>query len=200
MTTLAYVRVSTEEQADSRLGLDAQRSAVERACSDRGLASPVFHEDGGVSGGKAERPELGRLLSSVRRWDVVVVAKLDRLSRSVVDFGLLVERSRREGWSIVCLDPDLDLTTPNGELLAGLLVCVAQWERAIIRQRTREAMRLNPRYRCIPEDVADRIQAMRDEQMSYGAICRVLTEEGVPTPRGGLRWRPSSLQRLLART
>ena len=88
------------------------------------------------------RPVLGEVLSALRRGEVnaVVVAKLDRLSRSVVDAGRLLEEARRRGFNIVALDLGLDLSTPTGELVANVLAAVAQWERRMIGQRTSEAL------------------------------------------------------------
>ena len=74
--------------------------------------------------------------------DAVVVAKLDRLSRSVVDAGRLLEEARKRGFNIVALDLGLDLSTPTGELVANVLAAVAQWERRMIGQRTSEALQV----------------------------------------------------------
>jgi hypothetical protein len=71
-----------------------------------------------------------------------VVAKLDRLSRSVVDAGRLLEEARKGGFNIVALDLGLDLSTPTGELVANVLAAVAQWERRMIGVRTSEALQV----------------------------------------------------------
>lgn len=83
-------------------------------------------------------------LSTLRRGeaDAVVVAKLDRLSRSVVDAGRLLEEARQGGFNIVALDLGLDLSTPTGELVANVLAAVAQWERRMIGVRTSEALQV----------------------------------------------------------
>ena len=95
--------------------------------------------------------------------DALVVAKLDRLSRSLIDFAGLIERSRRRGWAIVVLDLGVDTTTPVGELVANVMAAVAQWERRAIGQRTREALAVRRaqgvrlgRPRAIPPDVRAR--------------------------------------------
>jgi DNA invertase Pin-like site-specific DNA recombinase len=69
-----------------------------------------------------------------------VVAKLDRLSRSIVHFGLLLEGASKKRFNVVALDLGLDLSTPQGELVANVIASVAQWERRIIGQRTKEAL------------------------------------------------------------
>jgi DNA invertase Pin-like site-specific DNA recombinase len=201
-----YVRVSSDEQADSRLGLEAQRATIAAACSHRSYELSGFYEDAAFKGGNMRRPALERLLSNVVKGEGIVVAKLDRLSRSVHDFAGLVKRSQREGWSPICLDPDLDLATPNGRLVANLIVSVAQWEAEIIGQRTSEALRAKVargervgREPVIVGGLADEIRVMRSDGLSMRAICADLDARGVPTPRGGERWRPSSLQGVLGR-
>lgn len=69
-----------------------------------------------------------------------MVYKLDRLSRSVIDAGHLLERAQREGWNVVALDFGLDLSTPNGKLVANVLTSVAEWEREMTALRTSEAL------------------------------------------------------------
>lgn len=201
-----YVRVSTDEQADSRLGLEAQRQAVSETCDRRGYTLTGFFEDAGVSGRSTRRPALQELLGVVQRGEGIVVAKLDRLSRSVHDFAGLVKVAQREGWAPIVLDPDLDLATPNGRLVANIIVSVAEWEADIIGQRTREALRAKAargeRIGAAPlitGGLADEIRALRADGLSLREICEGLQARGVPTPRGGLVWRPSSLQGVLAR-
>ena len=70
----------------------------------------------------------------------IVAAKLDRISRSVLDFASLLERAQREDWNIVLLDNGLDLSTPYGRLAVGILMQFAQFEREMISQRTRDAL------------------------------------------------------------
>jgi DNA invertase Pin-like site-specific DNA recombinase len=87
---------------------------------------------------------LPEVLAALRRGEAhaVVVAKFDRLSRSAVDAGRLLEEARNGGFNIVALDLGLDLSTPTGELVANVLAAVAQWERRMIGQRTSEALRV----------------------------------------------------------
>ncbi|MDP9443659.1 MAG: recombinase family protein [Actinomycetota bacterium] len=164
---LAYMRVSTAEQADSGAGLAAQRAAIERESAHRGWSDVQWFEDGGYSGGSLDRPEMGRLIAEIRGGDVLVTAKVDRLSRSLVDFALLVERSQRERWSIVTLDLGLDLSTPQGEFVASILAAFARMERRLIGQRTRDAMQAKKaagtrfgRSSRIPADVQEWVEAL----------------------------------------
>jgi DNA invertase Pin-like site-specific DNA recombinase len=90
----------------------------------------------------------------------IVTAKLDRLSRSVIDFAKLLAEARKRGFKIVALDLGLDLSTPQGELVANVIASVAQWERRIIGQRTAEGLAAKKaqgvklgRPRTLPESV-----------------------------------------------
>jgi len=91
----------------------------------------------------AKRPGLASALEQLDadQADTLVVSKLDRLSRSLLDFAALVERSRRNGWTLVALDLAVDTTTPSGEMLANVLAAFAQFERRLIGQRTKEGVR-----------------------------------------------------------
>src|SRR5438270_7418861 len=140
---IGYVRVSTDEQVESGAGLAAQRSAIAAECSRRGWKLAALLEDAGASGGSMRgRPGLHCALETIEagRADALVVAKLDRLSRSLLDFASLMDRSRRRGWSLVALDLGVDTTTPQGELMATVLASFAQFERRLIGVRTKEAL------------------------------------------------------------
>src|SRR5262245_24400317 len=138
---VGYLRVSTEEQGSAGAGLEAQRQAVEAECARRGWVLVRVEEDV-LSGKSMRRPGLQAALDLCRSGEVsgIVVAKLDRLSRSIVDFGHLLEEARRKSFNVVALDLGLDLSTPQGELVANVIASVAQWERRIIGQRTKEAL------------------------------------------------------------
>jgi DNA invertase Pin-like site-specific DNA recombinase len=100
---VAYLRVSSQEQADSGLGLAAQRSAVEGEAARRAWKIVAWHEDAGLSGKSLKRPALAAARADVEegRAAALVVAKLDRLSRSLLDFASLMESARAGGWGLV---------------------------------------------------------------------------------------------------
>src|SRR5678809_870361 len=141
MRVLAYVRVSTEEQADSRAGLEAQRGAIRRECERRGWQIVEVIEDAGYSAKDLKRPGVRAALEQLerKRADGLVVAKLDRLSRSMLDFTSVMAKAQKEGWALLALDCAVDTTTPAGEAMAHVLATFAQFERRLIGQRTREA-------------------------------------------------------------
>jgi len=131
---------------------------------------------------------------------VLVVAKLDRLSRSLVDFAGLMERASREGWALVSLDLGVDTSTPQGEMLANVMASFAQFERRLIAERTKAALaalkargvRLG-RPRVLPDAVVDRIAEMSATGLGLRVIARTLNDDGTPTANGGLCWHPSTV-------
>jgi DNA invertase Pin-like site-specific DNA recombinase len=139
---LAYVRVSSAEQAESRGGLEAQRATILAEAERRGWQLVDVIEDAGWSAKDLKRPGIQAALETLRRGqaDALVVAKLDRLSRSLLDFAGLMAVAQRQAWALVALDVDVDTSIPAGEAMASLLATFAQFERRLIGQRTREAM------------------------------------------------------------
>lgn len=205
MNAVGYVRVSTNEQGVSGAGLDAQRGAIDGWASYRHATLVSVEED--VASGKstAGRAGLERAIAMCETGeaDALVVAKLDRLSRSLKDFATVVERSRERGWSVVVLDLDIDLTTATGEMVAGVLAVLSQWERRIIGERTRAALAVKRsqgvklgRPRSLPEPVRRRIVLAHRRGDSWTGIAARLNAEGVPTARGG-SWHPSTVRKVV---
>lgn len=205
---VGYIRVSTEDQADSGAGLEAQRTAIQEQCQRRGWDLVTIHADTASARSLASRPGLARALADIDRGDAsaLVVAKLDRLSRSLLDFSALMERSRKKGWALVALDLGVDTTTPAGEMMANVLAVFAQFERRLIGQRTREALavkrlqgvRLGRRPVIMPATVT-MIRKARSRGQTLAAIAALLDRESVPTAHGGQRWHVSTVQSVLRR-
>lgn len=206
---VGYVRVSTGEQALSGAGLEAQRTAIRAACNQRGWTLSGEYDDAGLSGKTLDRPGLTAALEEVSagRAAGIVVAKLDRLSRSLLDFAGLMERSRREGWALVALDLGLDTSTPQGEMMAAILATFAQFERRLIGERTKSALAelksqgvVLGRPAAISDEVIGRINQMRTDGVTYRAIAEQLNAEGVRGGHGG-QWHAATILRALrART
>lgn len=205
---LGYVRVSTDEQAVSGAGLEAQRAAIESAVEARRWHLVRMFEDAGYSARNLRRPGIDRALASLRDGEaqVLLVAKLDRLSRSVADFAGLLERAQSEGWGLVALDLGVDTTTPSGELVANVMAAVAQWERRAIGQRTKDALasrrrdgvRLG-RPPALSQEVVARIHADRKRGLSLRTIAERLNADQIPTAQGGRCWYASTVRSVLTR-
>lgn len=205
VTALGYIRVSTEEQVGSGLGLDAQRRKLRAEAKHRDWRLELVVEEG-RSAKDLNRPELQQALARLDRGEatVLVVSKLDRLSRSVKDFADVLERAKRRGWAVVCLDLGVDTSTPVGEFTANVVASASQYEKRIIGQRTSDAMaearargvRLG-RPQVLPEDVVARIVSESSNGMSLRRIAFGLTADEVPTARGGSAWSASSVQAVL---
>jgi len=205
MTVYGYLRVSTNEQADSGAGLAAQRAAISREAVTRGWDLVEFVEDGGYSGGTLDRPGISALLPMLRRGDVLVVSKLDRLSRSLVDAVGLLERSQKRGWTLVALDLGVDTSTPTGRLVASVMGAVGAWERDVIRERTRDAMRAKKqageiRYghrSTLPEDVQAAVERLVESGLSRAEVARRMTTARIPTAQGAETWYASTVGSVL---
>jgi DNA invertase Pin-like site-specific DNA recombinase len=204
MNVIAYTRVSTDDQAESGLGIDAQRATISAAAAARGWAVTAEYTDNGKSGKDINRPALLDAMADLdANGGALVVAKLDRLSRSVLDFAQITARARRNGWAVVALDVDVDTTTPTGELVANITASVAQWERRIIGARTREALQAKKaggarlgRPVMLEPGTRRRIIADHAAGVSLAEIARTLNAENVATARGG-RWYPSTISAVL---
>ncbi|WP_433228994.1 recombinase family protein [Micromonospora sp. CA-248260] len=207
-TVVAYVRVSTGEQVESGAGLAAQRAAIEAEADRRGWTIVAWKEDKAASGKSLEgRPGLAEALELIESQQAatLVVAKLDRLSRSLIDFAALMERARSKRWNLIALDLGIDLATPAGEFLASVMASAAQWERRIIGQRTREGLAAKKaagvrlgRPASLPVDIRTRIVSEARDGASLAAIARSLNADDVPTAQGGKKWYPSTVRAVLA--
>jgi DNA invertase Pin-like site-specific DNA recombinase len=127
---LGYARVSTEDQT-----LQLQRPRLKEAGCEK-----VFEEK--ISGAVRKRPELEMLLGEVRKGDVLVVTRLDRLARSTAELLIIAERLRDQGAGLQSLDePWADTISPSGRMVLTVFAGIAEFERALIRQRTEDGLR-----------------------------------------------------------
>jgi DNA invertase Pin-like site-specific DNA recombinase len=205
VTSFAYVRVSTAEQGRSGLGMEAQRRRIEERARISDWGELTWAVDDGWSGKTLDRPALVRVLDQIGPGDRLIVAKLDRLSRSVLDFVGLLGRSRDGGWSVVVLELDLDTGTAVGRFVVTTLAAVAELERGLISERTSAALqaarargkRLGVGYRRMPRETLDCIVQLRDQGLSFGAIAARLDRDRIPPTRGGTKWHPSAVRAAL---
>jgi len=201
---VGYLRVSTEEQGHSGLGLAAQRATIEAEAERRGWTVIGWHVDSGLSGKTLDRPALTAALADVEegRAAALVAAKLDRLTRSVAGAAALLERAQRGGWAVVALDVGVDTTSASGEAMASMMSVFAQLERRLICDRTKAALAVKKaqgvtlgRPRTMPATVVGRIVAERETGEGWSGIARGLNADAVPTAHGGACWHPATVRK-----
>lgn len=204
MRVIGYIRVSTEEQGDSGAGLESQESTIRGEVDRRGWEIVDLRTD--IASGKSlrKRDRLGETLRDLAsgKADALVVAKLDRLSRSVLDFAAIMETAQAEGWSVVVIDLGVDTTTAHGELIANIMISLAQWERRIIGDRTREGLAAVKargthvgRKPGVSDETLRLIRVLRESGKSWHGIAEALATEGIPTAQRG-QWHAATVRRL----
>jgi DNA invertase Pin-like site-specific DNA recombinase len=199
-----YARRSTDEQPTT---LDAQVGEIGgwAAVGGHKLVDVAVETISGTTEPE-DRPVLSRLLDrlAAREVDALVITTTDRCARTTA-VHRLDYYADREGWALLLLDALDRRTSPEAQLLHGIRVNVAAYERALIARRTRTALayrraqgvRLGRPRRC-PDDVLARVVQLRAGGAQLAEIAAVMNDAGVPTPGGGARWWPSHVSRLLA--
>src|SRR5208337_515360 len=147
-----YTRKSTEEGLEQEFNsLDAQRESAQAYIASQQQEGwtclPEPYEDGGFTGGNMERPALQRLLDDIaaRRIDCVVVYKVDRLSRSLLDFGRIIETFDQHGVAFVSVTQQFNTATSMGRLTLNVLLSFAQFEREVTSERIRDKIAASKR-------------------------------------------------------
>ena len=145
MRAIGYVRVSTDKHADHGVSLEAQKAKIRAMATVQGAEIIELIVDGGESAKDLKRAGMERLLALVedRKVQTVIIAKLDRLTRSVKDLAEMLERFQRRGVSLVSLAESLDAGSAAGTLVINIMTAVSQWEREAIGERTADALRAN---------------------------------------------------------
>ncbi|WP_167098306.1 recombinase family protein [Mycobacterium sp. DL592] len=198
-----YTRVSTDEQAETRNGLEAQQAVIAAEATRRDWDMEYF-TDPGVTG-KIVGPQLQEVLQllSSEQGEGLVVSKLDRLSRSILNASRIIEAANEQGWALVVLDLGVDLTTAAGRMMAHTMLSFAQYERELISERTKAGLaakkaRNEPigRPRLAKPGVVRRIVLDREAGLSFDRIASALTAEGVLSPAGRPTWQPSTVRRI----
>ena len=209
---VGYVKVSTEGQADRGVSLDAQAEKIRAMATVHDVELMDVIVDGGESGKSLSRPGIDQLLGMVDRREVqvVIIAKLDRLTRSVRDLGELLEGFQKKGVALVSVGESLDTGSAAGRLVLNVMASVSQWEREAIGERTRDALRHKraqglragnvPFGYALAEDgqtlmpcegeqqVLANLRSLREQRLSLRAIASELNARGLRT-RSGAPWR-----------
>lgn len=222
MNGIIYTRVSTTEQADSGAGLAAQVAAVEAYAHRAGITITGRFEDAGLSGaaGLEDRPALAAAIGALRRGDVLLVAKRDRLGRDVMLVMTLDRMISRRGARVVSCDGIGNGDGVADQFMRTVMDAAAELERGLIRARTKAAMsvmrKAGERTGTIPfgwclaadgrlAEVAEEqavivsIEALRADGMSFRAIAQSLTNAGIITKQGGSKWIHTTVASILRR-
>ena len=140
MRAISYSRVSTDKQADQGVSLEAQEAKIRAMAVVQGAEIVETIVAGGESAKSLNRPGMKRLLSRVEacQIDAVIVAKLDRLTRSVKDLCGLLELFEKRGVALISVAVSLDTGSAAGRLVITIMAAVSQWEREAIGERTRD--------------------------------------------------------------
>ena len=197
-TLIGYVRIAPRERDDERPSLDIQRRGLENAAAAKGWELVRIEEDL-RSGRSLRRPGLRAALAACRAGeaDGIAVARLDRLTYSLADLAELVREAVDGGYTIVSLQPAVDIASDGGRAVGEVLAEAATWQPRAIATAGRALAGRPGRPSSTPAAVAERIRDLRARGMTLQAICDTLNREGVPTPRGGAEWRPTSLRSVL---
>ena len=214
----AYIRVSTDQQADFGHSLEAQQERLRAYALTYDLEIVTFEADAGLSAATLERPALQRALAFLElgRAEGLLVTRLDRLTRSVRDFAELVHRFFGSGdYSLMSVTEQIDTTTPTGRLILNVLMSVSQWEREAAGERTSAVMaRMKERGEYtgggtpfgwvlgeegalvmhMPEQaIIQRAKELRALGMSLRAVAGTLPMN----PRNGKPFQPTQIARML---
>lgn len=226
MRVVGYVRVSTEEQAGSGVSLAAQAEKIQQYAALYDLELVAVVEDAGQSAKSLNRPGIQQALEMLRSGEAqgLVVAKLDRLTRNVVDMAGLIDgyfgdRSKHQA-SLLSVADQVDTRTAAGRLVLNVLMSVAQWEREAIGERTSTALRYKmaqgEHVGAVPygyertednrlveveeeAEVVARIRELRAAGASLRDIAAALNADGIKTKRGA-QWAAVTIKRVLDRT
>lgn len=178
MARVGYARVSSTGQS-----LELQQGKLEGAGCDK-----VFHEK--LSGSTAQRPQYKACMEYLREGDCLVITRLDRLARSVLDLAKILARFEQEGINLLVLDQSIDTATSSGKLLFNMLAAVAEFENALRRERQQEG---------IERAKTNKVKFGRRSRLNDELIGRIVTDKNAGLPMKELKQRYSLSQATIYR-
>lgn len=223
MKAIIYTRVSTLEQVNEGISLDNQLEKIKAYCFARDWEVIDVIVDDGFSGKSLNRPGIQKIIDMAmgNQFDVIVTYKLDRLTRSVKDLGYLIEDVfNKHNIAFTSVTDNFDTSTANGKLILNILGSVAQWERDIIAERTKDVLqykKLNKKvYGTTPlgylvdnsgnliknpqeQQTIKYIQSLRKQGLSYSKIANQLNRDYIPT-KTGKTWHSETIRKILTNT
>jgi len=213
-----YARVSTADQAEHGVSLEAQTAKIHQWCTANGYELVDLLVDAGLSGGRSDRPALQAALKAVGRGDVLVVHSISRLARSTKDTLAIGDDLKKRGVGLVSLtEKEIDTTSPQGRVVFQMLAVIAEFEKNIIGERTRVGMAQlrsqgkftggHPPYGWAQEgahlalvpaeqEVLGLVAGMKAAGQSIRTISRALAARGIMN-RVGRPFAPTQVQRMV---
>lgn len=222
MKSIAYIRVSTEEQVREGISLEAQEDKVKKYADLHNLNLTEIIRDEGKSGKDLNREGIQKVITQCkdRSVDHLIVYKMDRLTRRTLDLLTLVEEVfKPNNIEFHSITERVDTSTAQGKFFLTIIGAMSQMERDLISERTKEALRYkkskgepvgSPPLGFLAEDkklsrvdrefeIVGYIKKLKRKRLSLGKIARRLNQENIPTKRGG-RWHPATVKYILKNT
>lgn len=218
---IGYVRVSTEQQVNEGVSLEAQKAKIAAWCLSHDYELVQVFVDAGISGKKMEnRPELLKARAAVKKGMALVAYSLSRLARSTKDLIHISEEVAKKNGDLVSLSEQIDTTTAAGKMMFQMLAVLSEFERNLTAERTKGALQhkksTNQKYtnqtpygfqaiegRLVQvkqeAKVVAEIQAARSGGNTLQSIANSLNGRGIPTKTGKI-WQPATIHLLLKRT
>lgn len=220
MRTIAYVRVSTEDQAINGVSLSAQEEKIKQYCNLYSMELIEVISDAGFSAKNLNRAGVKKIIALMEKKgiDAIVVAKLDRLTRSIRDLAFLVELANQKGIALVSVNEHIDTSTAAGRMILNMLGVISQWEREVIGERTSNALQFKKRtgkvfnkdplygyynngeYLSLDNEeqlVISLVMKKNKEGESLNSIAKLLNNDGYPNRTGGRKWFPMQVKRII---
>jgi len=216
MKAIGYVRVSTDEQAKEGVSLDNQKARIKSLCNAKDWELMEIYIDEGKSGKDLRREGVQKLIedTKARKFDVVVIYKVDRISRSQRDLWYLLDDVfEPNGVGFVSVNEPFDTTSAIGKACLGMIGVFAQLERDLISERTKDALQFKKSngdvlgtpalgFSATRDEIDDElaivryVKKLRREGLVLRKIAEILTAEGYQTKRGG-KWYAGTVKYLL---
>jgi site-specific DNA recombinase len=220
MKAIAYIRVSTAGQAETGVSMAEQKMKIEQYADLYGLEIIDTIADGGESAKNLNRPGIQRVLTMMKQGEIegVIVAKLDRLTRSVRDLADLMELFIKKNISLISVNEKIDTGTAAGRMIVNMLAVISQWERETIGERTQAALEYKKKtgsaYNGYPlygyqkiekkliqdqkeQEIIAAIIQMHQAGYCVSEICRELEKKGAKTRKGTGRWHSKVVKKIL---
>jgi site-specific DNA recombinase len=220
LKAVGYCRVSTEDQAQFGVSLKSQAEKIQQYSALYGFEVTEIITDAGISAKSFNRPGVQRVLSMMKQKavDAVIVAKLDRLTRSVRDLADIIDLSNKKGVALISVNEHIDTGSAAGRMIVNMMGVISQWEREAIGERTKTAIQYkkargeaySSRYalygyekhdgRLVPvpyeQDTISLIMSMKGS-LTFAEICRALSRQGIRTRGGAVKWFSKVVRKII---